>query len=407
MDTPFRFSGPQKQLQRSSPSSSIFIVVMGVSGTGKSTLGAALSKTFHLPFIDGDDLHPAANVAKMSRGEPLEDVDRLPWLDTIRETAIARVLGGGGQTEMERKTGTEERELEMRDEAWRPGVIVACSSLKKAYRAVLRGEGSALDAFSLPTYFVYLKGDRDVLMARMQNREGHFMKAGMLESQLDTLESPEDEPGVVTVSVETSTREQVQRVVEMLIGSRGIGSILHTVIPLQRTLTMDHDMPPMCSMNMLWNTQIVDTCIVFPSWHIHSNAQFVLSFAALVLLSVLYEYLRLFQTNVDVRIREKVNKGRRAATPVSGRSTPDRGREDTGLLSGRSAKYPGRAAIPVHYRTLRAVLYGTLVLLSCFLMLVFMTYNAYLIFAVVAGAAIGHFLFSGFVESESKGASCH
>jgi len=106
---------------------------------------------------------------------------------------------------------------------------------------------------------------------------------------------------------------------------------------------MDHgghgDMPHMCSMNMLWNTQIIDTCVVFRSWHIHSSAQFVLSFAALVVLSVLYEYLRLFQRNVDARIKEKVNKGKRAASPVaSGRSTPEGG-EDTGLLNGRRARH--------------------------------------------------------------------
>jgi len=160
-------------------------------------------------------------------------------------------------------------------------------------------------------------------------------------------------------------------------------------------------------MNMLWNTQIIDTCIVFPSWHVRSNAHFVLSFLALVLLSVLFEYLRLFQRNVDARIQEHVSKGKRAASPPqSGRSTPSREREElTGLLNGvRRAR---RTTIPVHYRTLRAGLYGVSVLLSCFLMLVFMTYNAYLIFAVVAGAAIGHYLFSGFVEPDGKGMACH
>ncbi|KAF8558078.1 carbohydrate kinase, partial [Imleria badia] len=165
----------------------------GVSGTGKSTLGAALSGALNLPFIDGDDLHPAANVAKMARGEALGDGDREPWLERIRGAAIARVMD---QSE--------------REGAGRLGVIVACSALKKAYREVLRGEGE------LATYFVYLEGEREVLMARMERREGHFMKAGMLASQLDTLESPEGEPGVVTVDVTMSTAEQVKRVVELL-----------------------------------------------------------------------------------------------------------------------------------------------------------------------------------------------
>ena len=204
----------------------------GVSGTGKSTLGAALGRALRLPFIDGDDLHPVVNVEKMARGEPLEDEDRWPWLERVRRTGVECVggqlgegvgladRGSGGSTKDEAsaargvETGTGVRD------GPRLGVIVACSSLKKTYRAVLRGEawpGSRdVTRMSLPTYFVYLKGDRDVLMERMLHRQGHFMKAGMLESQLDTLESPEDEPGVVTVSAEMSTEEQVQKVVEML-----------------------------------------------------------------------------------------------------------------------------------------------------------------------------------------------
>ena len=180
----------------------------------------------HLPFIDGDDLHPAANVAKMSRGEPLDDADRQPWLDAIRKTAVACVQDQLGERPgaesaagpKDKADESSERLTEYDSEAWRPGVIVACSALKKTYRAVLRGEGvsASMPETAFPTYFVYLKGDRDVLMARMQHRKGHFMKAGMLESQLDTLESPEDEPGVVSVSVSMSTVEQVQRVVEML-----------------------------------------------------------------------------------------------------------------------------------------------------------------------------------------------
>ncbi|KAG6378195.1 P-loop containing nucleoside triphosphate hydrolase protein [Boletus reticuloceps] len=185
------------------------IVVMGVSGTGKSTLGRALARATHMPFIDGDDLHPATNVAKMTRGEPLEDEDRLPWLETIRRTAVACVLDQVGEEAVEAADGVR----------WL-GVIVACSSLKKTYRAVLRGEGvQTLSLQSLPTYVVYLKGERDVLLARMVHRQGHFMKADMLASQLDTLESPEGEPGVVTVTVDMSTEEQVQRVVQVLGGS--------------------------------------------------------------------------------------------------------------------------------------------------------------------------------------------
>jgi len=167
-----------------------------------------------------------------------------------------------------------------------------------------------------------------------------------------------------------------------------------------------HDMAARCSMNMLWNTQIIDTCVIFQSWHIRSYAQFVISFVVIVLLGVLYEYLRVLQRNVDVKIGEKLNKGKRAASPASGRSTPG---EDAALLSGRRAKQTGDV-VPTHYRALRAGLYGASVFLSFFLMLVFMTYNAYLIFAVIAGAAIGHYVFGGFVNFDNtsgKGISCH
>lgn len=102
-----------------------------------------------------------------------------------------------------------------------------------------------------------------------------------------------------------------------------------------------HDMPARCAMHMLWNTQIIDTCVVFPAWHIRSHVGFVLSFVAIAGLSILYEYLRLFQRDVDARIKERVGKGKRAASPVvSGRSTPERG-EDIGLLNGRKAQRVG------------------------------------------------------------------
>ncbi|KAF9222518.1 Ctr copper transporter [Gyrodon lividus] len=169
-----------------------------------------------------------------------------------------------------------------------------------------------------------------------------------------------------------------------------------------------HDMPAMCSMNMLWNTQIINTCVVFRSWHIRSYTQFVVSFVAIVLLGVLYEYLRVFQRDVDERIGAKLSKGKRAASPVSGRSTPERG-EEAALLGGRRVKQTS-VVVPTLYRALRAILYGASVFLSFFLMLVFMTYNAYLISAVVAGAALGHYVFGGYVDFDNtggKGMSCH
>lgn len=203
----------------------IFLVVMGVSGT------------------DGDDLHPPSNIAKMSRGEALTDGDRRPWLYRIRQTAVKHILdqlGAPVSTDFEPGDKPETKgamsdkfEEEGMPEEWRrPGVIVACSALKKTYRDVLRGltrsstsntspcedPSPELDAVAAvpTTLFVFLKGSKEVLMDRMQKREGHFMKAQMLESQLNTLESPEDEPGVITVSIESSTEEQMQHVLRAI-----------------------------------------------------------------------------------------------------------------------------------------------------------------------------------------------
>ncbi|KAJ7603933.1 P-loop containing nucleoside triphosphate hydrolase protein [Mycena rosella] len=198
----------------------VFIVVMGVSGTGKSTLGAALAAALRLPYVDGDDLHPRANVEKMGRGEPLTDADRGPWLSAIRGTA-------------ERIVGEQQQRLDASAEAEEGphGVVIACSALKRAYRDVLRGRGGEGDAAqptrtdhtrggpaALPTYFVFIDGSREVLRARMTNRTGHFMKAGMLDSQLATLESPRGEEGVVLVSVEDPTATQVENAVRELEG---------------------------------------------------------------------------------------------------------------------------------------------------------------------------------------------
>ncbi|KAG2135508.1 hypothetical protein DEU56DRAFT_394690 [Suillus clintonianus] len=142
----------------------------------------------------------------MSRGEPLTDTDRQPWLEIIRKTAVSSVDQGPGPT---------------RDEDQKPGIIIARSALKGSYRSALGGEALSEAEGSkhfgkLPTRFVYMK----VLMDRMMKCQGHFMKAAMLYSQLKTLESPENEERVVTVSIEWSTEDQVREVVRALSDGR-------------------------------------------------------------------------------------------------------------------------------------------------------------------------------------------
>ncbi|KAK2461080.1 hypothetical protein APHAL10511_006927 [Amanita phalloides] len=174
-------------------------------------------------------------------------------------------------------------------------------------------------------------------------------------------------------------------------------------------------------MHMLWNTEILNTCIIFPSWHITSYPSFVLSFIAIVLLGVLYEYLRIVQRRVDVHIAQVIcyrtrDKGRARSPIRSGSSSPSGAGEDRQLLMGRQLFKPSSIGLPVPlaYRLLRALIYGSTIFLSFFLMLVFMTYNAYLIFAVVLGAAMGHFKFQGTMNTDTiladhdgKGMACH
>ncbi|KAF8520359.1 copper transporter [Hysterangium stoloniferum] len=165
-----------------------------------------------------------------------------------------------------------------------------------------------------------------------------------------------------------------------------------------------------CSMNMLWNTQIADTCIVFRGWHITSNVSFFLSCLAIVGLGVAYEYLRVFQRRVDVKIARSLRAGSNGGGAVSV-PPPD---EQDSLLTTR-VKSRNVVAVPCAARLYRAFLYGAAVFLSFFLMLVFMTYNAYLILSVVIGAALGHYIFAGQMDPEAvlinlgegKGMSCH
>lgn len=144
------------------------IVVMGVSGCGKTSVGAGLAAHLGAPFVEGDALHPAANVAKMASGSPLIDADRWPWLSAI----AARVA-----VEPERV------------------IVVSCSALKRAYRDLLRAEAGR------PVGFLYLHGSEAMLAERMNARQGHFMPPALLTSQLATLEDPRGESGVVTVEI--------------------------------------------------------------------------------------------------------------------------------------------------------------------------------------------------------------
>jgi len=183
----------------------------------------------------------------------------------------------------------------------------------------------------------------------------------------------------------------------------------------------DMDMGPTCSMHMLWNTQIKDTCIVFRQWHISSHFVFALSFIAIIFISLGYEYLRAYQRSVDRRIALVLSRGKgRDKSVVSGHSSPEQSGadvEDAGLLSGRRKKLSSSSCTPVPFypRVLRAVLYGAQIFVSFFLMLVFMTYNAYLILAVVLGASIGHFVFGAVMDIDAvlagrdlgKGMACH
>jgi gluconokinase len=137
----------------------VIVILMGVSGSGKTTVGRHLAEKLHWQLLDADDFHPPANIEKMSRGIPLEDSDRWPWLDRLNEMV---------------------RAAEARGE----NVLLACSALKARYRDRL-----ARDCKDVK--LVYLKGDFDLIESRLMARKGHYMKAGLLKSQFAALEEPE------------------------------------------------------------------------------------------------------------------------------------------------------------------------------------------------------------------------
>jgi gluconokinase len=157
------------------------IVVMGVSGSGKSTVGKGLAEALGCAFVDGDDLHPAANVAKMTAGIPLTDADREPWL-----RAVGRTLASGGDA----------------------GVVVACSALKRSYRDLIRSVAPG-------TVFAELDGTRELLEERVI-RPGHFMPASLLDSQLATLEPLEPDEGGVRLDIAEPPAELVAAIVDRI-----------------------------------------------------------------------------------------------------------------------------------------------------------------------------------------------
>lgn len=149
------------------------IIVMGVSGAGKSSVAERLAESLNCRFMEGDSLHPQSNVDKMAQGTPLTDEDRWPWLDVIGEK-IAEAL------------------------ARSEDLVVTCSALKVVYRERLRSAAGG------KLTFVFLKGSQELLSRRMGERKGHFMPTSLLQSQLATLESPEGEAGVVTVDIDAT-----------------------------------------------------------------------------------------------------------------------------------------------------------------------------------------------------------
>jgi gluconokinase len=160
------------------------LVVMGVSGSGKSTIAEKLAERLRWSYEDGDKYHPASNVAKMSAGHPLTDEDRWPWLRAIADE-IDRVCAASGHA------------------------VIACSALKRAYRDILvHGRDDVR--------IIYLQGTQELVAERLAKRKGHFMPPGLLASQFKTLEPPERSENPVTVSIDASVDAVVDDIIHQL-----------------------------------------------------------------------------------------------------------------------------------------------------------------------------------------------
>jgi gluconokinase len=175
------------------------VILMGVAGSGKSTVGATLAQRLECPFLDADDFHPAANVEKMKRGIPLNDEDRTPWLRRLHD----------------------ELEHRLRSGTW---VVLGCSALKESYRQILQEGLSQID-------FVFLEVDQPTLKERLGKRKDHFFPKELLESQFATLERPAD-------AIVVDARLPFQNVVEHVINALKVNPTLKTA-KAQRVRTQD------------------------------------------------------------------------------------------------------------------------------------------------------------------------
>lgn len=155
------------------------VVVMGVSGAGKSTIGTLIADALNFPFVDADSLHPLENIRKMAAGTPLNDEDRWPWLDLVGHE-LAHAQGRG--------------------------MVVACSALKRSYRDAIRRQAP-------DTIFLHLDGSVEVLSTRLEGRSGHFMPPALLASQVAALERLADDESAVVVDIAASMSQIVERAV--------------------------------------------------------------------------------------------------------------------------------------------------------------------------------------------------